>query len=151
MMYCKDCKFYKYDSIDEIWNDNYSKVLKEIVRGECYNEKFRFDYNLKEDDEFVYYDSEFYKGGFYVGEEFGCIHFKRKEGIQKLLKDIETDFKALYSVLNIWKEISEIKWKKKNKLNINQTMFMRRECDQLVYDCKKLLEEIEIHESKRVD
>jgi hypothetical protein len=78
-MYCKDCKFYKKDGIDEIWDDNYSKVLKEIVRGECYNEKFRFDYNLKEEDEFVYYDSEFYKGGFYVGELFGCVHFKEIE------------------------------------------------------------------------
>ena len=150
-MYCKDCKFYKKDGIDEIWDDNYSKVLKEIVRGECYNEKFRFDYNLKEEDEFVYYDSEFYKGGFYVGELFGCLHFKKKEDIQNLLGKIETDFRALFSVVNRWKEISQDKWINKNKFNSHQSMFMRMECDQLVYDCKKLLEEIEIHESKRVD
>ena len=150
-MYCKDCKYYKKDRIDEIWDDNYSKVLKEIVRGECYNEKFRFDYNLKEEDEFVYYDSEFYKGGFYVGELFGCVHFKEKEDIQKLYATIEKDFKCLNSVLNRWKEISEDKWINKNKFNSHQSMFMRMECDQLVYDCKKLLEEIEIHESKTID
>ena len=105
----------------------------------------------QEEDEFVYYDSEFYKGGFYVGELFGCLHFKKKEDIQNLLGKIETDFRALFSVVNRWKEISQDKWINKNKFNSHQSMFMRMECDQLVYDCKKLLEEIEIHESKRVD
>jgi len=150
-MYCKDCKFYKYDRTDEIWDEDSYQVKMTIKRGKCLNENLRYGWQLENESQLIYQDSEDWSANLYVGEMFGCVHFKRKEGIQKLLKDIEEDFKALYSVLNTWKEISEIKWKKKKGLNINQTMFMRRECDQLVYDCKKLLEEIEIHESKRVD
>ena len=140
-MYCKDCKFYKYDRVEH----------NNINRGYCLSSKFKFSFELESEDGLIYHDCEDYSAGLYVGELFGCVHFKKKEGIGKLLKDIETDFRALYSVLNTWKEISEIKWKKKNKLNINQVMFMRMECDQLVYDCEKLLEEIEIHESKKVN
>ena len=140
-MYCKDCKFYKKNGIQE----------NKIIPGECINDKLRYADELESDDELAYYDAEDYYAGLIVGELFGCVHFKEKEDIQKLYATIEKDFKCLNSVLNRWKEISEDKWINKSKFNSHQYMFMKLECDQFVHDCLKLLEEIEINESKRVD
>ena len=141
MMYCKDCKYYKYDRVEH----------NNITRGYCLSSKFQFSFELESEDGLIYHDSEDYSAGLYVGELFGCVHFKKKEDIQNLLGKIETDFRALFSVVNRWKEISEDKWINKNKFNSHQSMFIRMECDQLVYDCEKLLEEIEINESKKAN
>ena len=130
-MYCKDCKFYKYDRTDEIMDEDYYEVKMEIKRGKCLNENLKYGWQLEHESQLIYVDSEDWSADLYVGELFGCVHFKEKEDIQKLLKDTETDFIALFSVVSRWKEISI-------------------ECDQLVYDCKKLFEEIEIDESKRI-
>ena len=140
-MYCKDCKYYKYDRVEH----------NNITRGYCLSSKFKFSFELESEDGLIYHDSEDYSAGLYVGELFGCVHFKEKEDIQKLYATIEKDFKCLNSVLNRWKEISEDKWINKSKFNSHRYMFMKLECDQFVHDCEKLLEEIEINESKRVD
>lgn len=65
-MYCKDCFYFKKDRDEG----------NGLFRGECSNKKFRFDYELINEDELIYHDSEGYSAGFYVGELFGCIHFK---------------------------------------------------------------------------
>ena len=137
-MYCKDCKFYKKDSIEE----------SGIIRGECNNNKLQYTDELKKDDELIYYDADDYHAALYVGELFGCIHFKEKENIQKLLRSINADLNILFGAVKHYKRIYEDKWINKSKYNSSQIMLMRMECDQLVHDCKKLLEEIEINESK---
>ena len=136
-MYCKNCKFFKIDRVEH----------NNITRGYCLSSKFKFSFELESEDGLIYHDCEDYSAGLYVGEFFGCVHFKEKEDIQKLLGKIETDFRALFSVVSRWKEISQDKWINKNKFNSHQYMFMKLECDQFVHDCLKLLEEIEIHES----
>ena len=136
-MYCKDCKFFKVDRVEH----------NNITRGYCLSSKFKFSFELESEDGLIYHDCEDYSAGLYVGELFGCVHFKKKEDIQKLYATIEKDFKCLNSVLNRWKEVSGDKWINKSKFNSHQYMFMRMGCDQFVHDCKKLLEEIEIHET----
>lgn len=135
-MYCKNCKFYKVDRVE----------YNNLTRGECLNSKFKFSFELESEDELIYHDSENYSAGLYVGELFGCVHFKEKQDIQKLYANIEENFKCLDSVLNRWKEISGDKWINKSKFNSHQFAFIKMECDQFVHDCKMLLEEIEIHE-----
>ena len=69
---CKNCKYYNDDN-------QYGKVKS---YGECDCSKFIYDYDYehcKEKDVLIYYDYESYNAGFKVGEEFGCIHFERKE------------------------------------------------------------------------
>lgn len=137
-MYCKDCKFYKYDRVE----------YNNLTRGECLNSKLLFSFKLESEDELIYHDSENYSAGFYVGELFGCVHFKEKQDIQKLYAAIEEDFRCLTSAVKIWKQISEDKWVNKSKFNSHRFAFIKMECDQFVYDCKMLLEEIEIHETR---
>lgn len=140
-MYCKDCKFYKYDRVE----------YNNLTRGECLNSKFKFSFELESEDELIYHDSENYSAGFYVGEMFGCVHFKEKEPIQSLLRNIEVDLRCLFGVIKNYKRISEDKWLNKDKYNSYHFPYVRMECDQLVHDCKMLLEEIEINESKRIN
>ena len=68
-MYCKDCKYYKKNGIQE----------NKIIPGECTNDKLRYTDELKNDDELVYYDAEEYYAGLIVGRMFGCVHFKDKD------------------------------------------------------------------------
>lgn len=68
-MYCKNCKFYKVDRVE----------YNNLTRGECLNSKFKFSFELESEDELIYHDSEGYSAGFYVGEMFGCVHFKEIE------------------------------------------------------------------------
>ena len=148
-MYCKDCKFYKYDRTDDIMDEQIYEVKMEIKRGKCLNENLKYGWQLENESQLIYVDSEDWSADLYVGELFGCVHFKEKEDIQKLYATIEEDFKCLNSVLNRWKEVSGDKWINKSKFNSHQYMFMKMECDQFVHDCKKLLEEIEIYERNR--
>lgn len=147
-MYCKDCKFYKYDRTDEISDENYYNVKFKIKRGKCYNENLRYGYELENESQLIYLDSDDYAASLYVGELFGCVHFKEKKDIQKLCANIEFDFKCLYSVLNRWKEIFLNKHINKDRFNQFQLSHIKSECDQFVHDCKMLLEEIEIHETR---
>jgi hypothetical protein len=49
--------------------------------GSCYNEKLAYGEEVKDrkDDMLIYYDYESYDAGFYVGINFGCIHWEGKE------------------------------------------------------------------------
>ena len=61
----------------------------------------------------------------------------------KLLSNINADLNILFNVVKHYKRIYEDKWFNKGRYNSHQAMLMRMECDQLVYDCKNLLEVIE--------
>lgn len=70
---CKNCKYYK---------------STEKPRGECSNKNYiytedltwqEYDKAKKYDDTLNYWDYESYMAGFNVGENFGCIHFKKRE------------------------------------------------------------------------
>ena len=73
---CKNCRHYFEHFNTE--RDNY---------GACMSSKFIYDNDLDLDDELeivdddclLYGDSEQYSAYFEVGENFGCVHFKRKE------------------------------------------------------------------------
>ena len=82
-MHCKDCKFYKFYREEDIWDDsNFTKTGKTIKLGECTNKKIRYTDQMENDDELIY-DSENYSAALYVGELFGCVHFKEKENINR--------------------------------------------------------------------
>ena len=78
-MYCKDCKFYKYDRTDEIIDKETYEVIKKIKRGTCSNDNIRYDWNIENTDQLIYHDMEDYMAYLYVGEMFGCVHFMDKE------------------------------------------------------------------------
>ena len=78
-MYCKDCKFYKYDKTDEIIDEKTYEVIKKIKRGTCSNGNIRFGWELENTDQLIYHDMDDYKAYLYVGEMFGCVHFKEKK------------------------------------------------------------------------
>lgn len=68
-MNCKNCKYYIPGKDGVKW-------------GEC-NHPAMLDDDTKEADEApidgVYATCDEYRGQLFVGEEFGCIHFKEKE------------------------------------------------------------------------
>ena len=78
-MYCKDCKFYEYDRTDEISDEEYYEVKMKTKRGKCLNENLRYDWQLENPSQLIYHDSEDWSAYLYVGQLFGCIHFKEKE------------------------------------------------------------------------
>jgi len=62
---CKDCKYFRRDGKG---------------KHDCVNPKF-VEYATGEPpkkDELVYWDYEGYAAGFWVGEEFGCIHYVKR-------------------------------------------------------------------------
>ena len=69
---CKKCKYFTQDKDD-----------KELGYGQCECEKMIYDTAYcrkpKEKDLLFYMDYEGYNAGIEVGEEFGCIHFNKKE------------------------------------------------------------------------
>jgi len=73
-MNCKDCKYYNPPEDD---------FDKKLCRGKCTSEKFVYnvDMDFEKDyplgDRLEYWDSESYSAGFYVGENFGCKHYKK--------------------------------------------------------------------------
>ena len=75
-MYCKDCKYYKYDREDQIADENYYKVKFKIKRGKCYNENLRYGYELENESQLIFLDSDDYAADLYVGELFGCVHYE---------------------------------------------------------------------------
>lgn len=78
-MYCKDCKFYKYEETDSIIDEVTYKVIKDINKGICINNNIRYAWQLANDSQLIYHDIEDYKAYLYVGELFGCVHFKELE------------------------------------------------------------------------
>lgn len=78
-MYCKNCRFYKYARTDEIIDEATYKVIKDIKRGKCKNINLRYAWKLENESQLIYYDSEDYSAYLYVGELFGCVHFKEIE------------------------------------------------------------------------
>jgi hypothetical protein len=60
---CKNCKYFS--------QGDYNKI------GFCANEHFVYETLAKDTpiNGLSYWDYECYAAGFYVGEEFGCIHF----------------------------------------------------------------------------
>ena len=71
---CKNCKYYK------------AKDDKQNF-GNCNCKKIQYSENLSEKDEtddmLIYWDYELYSAGFEVGKNFGCIHFKKKDNLEK--------------------------------------------------------------------
>ena len=67
----KICKNYKYYTIED----------EELDTGECSCDKFVYggwNENIHPlNDKFVYIDSEGQSAEFYVGSNFGCVHFKQ--------------------------------------------------------------------------
>ena len=67
---CKNCKYYAKPD---------DEFQEERGRGLCFCDKFVYDekdmYPLN--DKLEYLDYEGYQASFYVGSNFGCIHFKR--------------------------------------------------------------------------
>ena len=78
-MYCKDCKFYKYKETDQIIDGVTYKVIKDINKGICKNNNIRYAWELDNDSQLIYHDSDDYSATLYVGELFGCVHFKELE------------------------------------------------------------------------
>lgn len=72
---CKNCKYFQRYN-DERSNNKY---------GLCKSNKFIYgdssdDNNKSKSDKLFYMDYEWYDASVEVGENFGCIHFKQKEG-----------------------------------------------------------------------
>jgi len=61
-MYCKDCKFYKYDRTDDIMDEQIYEVKMEIKRGKCLNENLRYGWQLENESQLIYVDSEDWSG-----------------------------------------------------------------------------------------
>jgi len=78
-MYCKDCKFYKFDQIDNLFDEMYYEIKMILKRGKCLNPNLKYGYELSNKSELIYYDSMDYSAHLYVGELFGCVHFKEKK------------------------------------------------------------------------
>lgn len=72
---CKNCKYYN------AYNENDGRDV--IGYGICENPKFVYDcascMHNKTKDMLLYMDYEGYEASVEMGEEFGCIHFERKE------------------------------------------------------------------------
>lgn len=76
-MNCKDCAYYE---------ENKGAYNRKHY-GQCSNEKFIYDAYCDEKEEkrisknncLLYVDHDAYSASFEVGENFGCIHFKRRE------------------------------------------------------------------------
>lgn len=66
---CKNCKHYVAPRGDDKKDD----------LGECNCNKFFYDNNELRplNDKLEYWDYEGYSAGFYVGKNFGCIHFNK--------------------------------------------------------------------------
>jgi len=68
---CKNCKYYKAPK---------TRLGKIEDSGSCRCKKFVYNNNMDDiyplNDKLEYYDYESYQAGFYVGQNFGCIHFK---------------------------------------------------------------------------
>lgn len=77
-MYCKDCKYWKFDRVDEILDGKY-KVVEEFKRGECLNKNLRFGWGIENESQLIYHDSDDYSAYMFVGELFGCVHYKKIE------------------------------------------------------------------------
>ena len=70
---CKNCKYFQRND-DKNSNNKY---------GECKSDKFIYgessdDNNESKSDKLFYMDYEWYNAFVEVGENFGCIHFKKK-------------------------------------------------------------------------
>lgn len=70
---CKNCKYFQRYN-----NKNYNNKY-----GECNCEKFiyggSFDDEDNLNDKLFYMDYEWYRAYIEVGENFGCVHFKKGE------------------------------------------------------------------------
>lgn len=70
---CKECKYFKRNT-SEYYSDKY---------GACICNKFIYGYSKDErelnlNDKLFYMDCEWYDAFFEVGENFGCIHWRKK-------------------------------------------------------------------------
>lgn len=69
---CKYCKYYKKPKEDY-------EIRKDL--GTCICDKFIYDAEREDyplNDKFEYIDYEGYSASFYVGQNFGCIHWASK-------------------------------------------------------------------------
>lgn len=74
---CKNCEYFNRNKDDKFNNIKY---------GSCNCEKFQYDIASKyekETDKLFYMDYEGYNAGIEVGEDFGCIHFKKIENKER--------------------------------------------------------------------
>ena len=79
MKKCKDCKYFKRNT-DEFHLKTFGECKNEdkIVYGDT-RDDVAYRTNVYENDMLVYRDYEWYSAQVEVGEEFGCIHFEKKE------------------------------------------------------------------------
>ena len=69
---CKNCKYWEKQADNEIRKDGL---------GICKSKKFRYMYDIDiyPIDGLVYWDADYYEAGIFVGQDFGCIHWKKKK------------------------------------------------------------------------
>lgn len=84
---CKECKFWKRFEDDVYTGIRSEEFRKAVIHfGECnHEEKFVYGYLVDDPtishDSFIYATSSGLCGAeFETGENFGCIHFQKKEG-----------------------------------------------------------------------
>jgi len=72
-MRCKDCIYWS----DLDWKTTFREPVDYKI-GKCSCPSF-VESETPPKDGLEYWDAEGYLAGFHVGEDFGCIHFKKKE------------------------------------------------------------------------
>lgn len=72
---CKYCKYFKRNNDKYPYNKYGQCKCNKFIYGDSYDRK-----NESKSDELFYLDYEWYKAFIEVGENFGCIHFKQREG-----------------------------------------------------------------------
>lgn len=75
---CKNCKF--FDKLDDCKHyGECTNTKMEYETAYCYEKHKEEKQEKIEKDKLFYMDYEGYSAGVEVGEEFGCIHFIKKE------------------------------------------------------------------------
>ena len=79
---CKNCIYFERFKYEKIDNGVFRTMKINVKYGKCKSNKLQYgsSYDEKETDKLLYEDSESYKAYLEVGQDFGCIHFKEKEG-----------------------------------------------------------------------
>lgn len=78
---CKNCKYFEKEE-DRFVEKNFGSCLCEkfvYLHADKYDESYagdEFEKLILEDDMVAYEDAEMYAARFYVGGNFGCVHFQ---------------------------------------------------------------------------
>ena len=74
---CKNCRFWEREKTEK-----WEAIQTQKVYGDCSCDRFFYVESFRSESEsgcLMYTDSDGYKASFVTGEDFGCIHFKKKE------------------------------------------------------------------------